>query len=117
MEEKVKSQDGQVKVHISRDGLEAFVTVIGPRGEGKSAGLEEMRAALKTAGIVYGLDGTKIRLALEKENWDRTILIARGMAPVNGQDGRVEYKFSVSREHQGLMLIGTKKWITATSTD
>jgi uncharacterized protein (DUF342 family) len=103
MEEEVKSQDGQVKVHISRDGLEAFVTVIGPRGEGKSAGLEEMRAALKTAGIVYGLDGTKIRLALEKENWDRTILIARGMAPVNGQDGRVEYKFSVSREHQGLI--------------
>lgn len=100
-EDEARSQDGQVRVHISRDGLEAFVTVTGPRGEGKPAGLKEMRAALQAAGVVYGLDGTKIRLALKKENWNRTILIARGLAPVAGQDGRVEYKFPLPQEDQG----------------
>ena len=62
---------------------------------------------MKTAGIVYGLDGTKIRLALEKENWDRTILIARGwhQSMVRTVESNTN---SVSREHQVYRRPGRK---------
>ena len=49
------SQDGYVKVHITDDGMAAYVTVYGPKNGGCSVTMQEVLAAIKDE-VVEGVD-------------------------------------------------------------
>lgn len=106
----------QVRVEVSRDGLEATLHV--ERRPGTRYALvdrpptseltlvaipektvpppplsrEELMAALQAAGVVYGIDEVALRQVLtstESGSW----VVARGLPPVPSEDGRIELHF------------------------
>lgn len=96
-----ESQDGQTKVYITRDGMEAYLTVSPPRGDGRPVDFRQAMDALEKAGVVHGIDVARVGEALEERNWNRSIVVAKGTPPVHGEDGRVEYKFSLPGQKVG----------------
>ncbi len=87
------SNDGYAKVHITDDGMAAYLTVYGPKDGGRSVTLQGLIAKLKEAGVVEGIDFGNVAECLKDENWNRPQLVARGTAPRDGIDGRLEYRF------------------------
>ena len=94
------SQDGYVKVHITDDGMAAYVTVYGPKNGGCSVTMQEVLAAIKDAGVVEGVDYGRLADCLKDENLNRPVLIAKGTEARDGIDGRLEYKFA-RRDEKG----------------
>lgn len=97
----MESCDGQATICITRDSMEAYLTVHPPREEGRPADETVVADALSKAGVVYGIDTARISEALEQRNWGKPILVARGELPVNGEDGWIEYKFPLPGEIVG----------------
>lgn len=88
------SQDGYVKVHITDDGMAAYVTVYGPKNGGRSVTMQEVLSAIKDAGVVEGVDYGKLADCLKEDNLNKPVLIAKGTEPRDGIDGRLEYRFA-----------------------
>ena len=65
-------RDAELDVTISDDRMQGFLAFTPPLGTGRSIGAEEVRAAIGQAGIVRGVDETRLATALEA--------IARGQA-------------------------------------
>lgn len=79
-------------VTVSPDGLEAYLTLKEPR-EGRPVRVEELHQALREAGITYGIDQQALENIIINLQYDAPVLVARGLAPVNGKDATVEYLF------------------------
>jgi uncharacterized protein (DUF342 family) len=73
--------------------MAAYLTVYGPKDGGRSVTLQGLIAKLKEAGVVEGIDFGNVAECLKDENWNRPQLVARGTAPRDGIDGRLEYRF------------------------
>ncbi len=56
------SNDGYAKVHITDDGMAAYLTVYGPKDGGRSVTLQGLIAKLKEAGVVEGIDFGNVNL-------------------------------------------------------
>ncbi len=90
-----ESADGRVEVQLSRDRMEARVTLIGPKGKGRPPTLDDVRRALEAHGVVYGVDLQEVRAALASGLWGTTVTVARGTPPQPGEDARVQYEVPV----------------------
>ncbi|MGI6548885.1 MAG: DUF342 domain-containing protein [Syntrophomonadales bacterium] len=88
------SNDGYTSVYITEDGMAAYLTVYGPKEGGRSVTLQGVIASLKEAGVVEGIDFGNLADCLKNENWNRPQLVAKGTAPQDGIDGRLEYQFT-----------------------
>lgn len=96
MAESIEARSLSVKVRVSPDEMTAYL-IVEPGPEGTvEVGYEQVLELVAQSGVVHGVDLPKIREALSPESWGRLVLIAQGTPPVNGQDGRVEYKFSIA---------------------
>lgn len=87
-------EDGHVQVEISKDKMKAYLTVFPPRG-GKPVTVEEALAALREAGVVYGIKEDVVAKAVELANVSEPFLVAEGKPVENGLNARIEYKFNV----------------------
>lgn len=85
--------NGYAKVYITGDGMAAYLTVYGPRNGGREVSMPEVIAVLKGAGVVEGVEIGDVAEALKSENWERSMLVARGTPAKDGEDGRLEYQF------------------------
>lgn len=94
-------QNGEAKVNISRDQLKVFLTITAPFGSGVSCTMDEAKKALANHSVVFGLIEENIREALQEKNWEQEFLVAEGKAPVNGTDGRIDYRFPLPKERMG----------------
>ncbi|NLU48793.1 MAG: DUF342 domain-containing protein [Syntrophomonadaceae bacterium] len=90
--------DGYVEVHLTRDSMEAYLTVHPPRPGGKPATFENAVRALKEARVVEGILPASISEALSLENWGKPILVARGLPAVDGEDAHLDYHFPLPEE-------------------
>ncbi|MCL4516006.1 MAG: FapA family protein [Firmicutes bacterium] len=90
-------RDGQVKVVISEDGMEASVEILPPLG-GKPFPAEQVKEALAKAGVVEGIMEDQIEAAVKQQNKHMKIVVARGSAAVDGSDAFIEYKFARNSE-------------------
>lgn len=90
-------RDGQVKVVISEDGMEASVDILPPLG-GKPFTAEQVKEALTKAGVVEGIMEDQIEAAVKQQAKHMRIVVARGSAPVDGNDALIEYKFERTQE-------------------
>lgn len=80
---------GRLRIQIATDGLTAEVHV----SRGAAMVRSELEGLLAAAEVVFGLDAEKItELAarLVEETWVGRAVVARGVAPQPGQDGRLE---------------------------
>ena len=87
------TQDGYAKVYISDDGMAAYITVYGPKNNGRGLTMQGILAALKDAGVVEGIEFGRLPECLKSENWERPMLVAKGTPAQDGIDGRLEYQF------------------------
>ena len=84
----------RISVHLSSDGLTAFVTVMSGPAEGRT----EFEAAVAKSGIVVGLDAESseslISAISDPEFTCKDEIVARGLAAEPGQDARLELSFA-----------------------
>ena len=76
--------DGEVKVTVSADAQEAYLSITPPQG-GKPVSEAQVLTALSEAGVSYGIDRSAIDV-----NARDVITIARGSPAQDGEDSRFE---------------------------
>jgi len=94
--------DGQVKISFGPGKMQAFLEVTEPVGSGLPCKREHVLKALKEHEITFGVDEAAIDRALDPQNWNTKILIARGQDPENGKDGTLIYKFPLPHERMAV---------------
>jgi hypothetical protein len=82
----VERERGDVIVQIDTKGLEARI-VLAP-GEYVSAA--KMETVLAKAAVTTGIDAEAVARAARTETGERTLVLARGVAPQHGADARIE---------------------------
>lgn len=87
------AKDQPVKVEISRNKMEAYLSVCSPP-EGQPVSRQDIIDALQSKGVVYGVNDEIIDLALKLQKVLEPLTIARGTEPVPGENARIEYMFS-----------------------
>lgn len=101
-----------VKITISKDRLEAFMTI----SDYNNLRLSDIVSAIQEAGLSYGIIGTNIKAAFDYKITDRLILIARGIPPQHGQDGFFEKLIDISPKPETIFIEGDSDyfpvWIT-----
>lgn len=82
-------------VEISSDPncTAAFLSFNAPENGGMDISEEKIYAALREKGIDFGIQKDVIEDAVSNKRYGENICIARWQAPVNGDDGVVEYAF------------------------
>ncbi|MGD9870622.1 MAG: DUF342 domain-containing protein [Thauera sp.] len=88
--------DASLQIMIALDGLSARLDLIPAKG-GKAATRDELLALIHSKGIVEGLLPEEIDRALAEARAEE-LVIARGQAPVRGEDGRLESLLPETRE-------------------
>jgi hypothetical protein len=82
-------------LRISEDRMEAVARFYPPSSHGSAIeGKEEIINDLKFRSVVFGYDEAAIETYLKNRNYCEDIVVARGKAPVQGEDARIEYYFN-----------------------
>ena len=105
----VPSMDAEVVVYLPRDRLSAWIVAYPPTGEGQELTRSLLDKALAEANVVFGLDQALLdRLPSQPDRYFHLLLAARGVAPADGEDGRIvdcfprksERKFVVNAQNE-----------------
>ncbi|MBN1797007.1 MAG: DUF342 domain-containing protein [Spirochaetales bacterium] len=87
--------DAKVYVMLSDDKMQAFLSIIPPKGAGSHLSLEELLAFIEKQGVIHGLNEEIIRTCLEKSIKGAevdNVLIASGTAPIHGIGERIHIR-------------------------
>ena len=91
---------GSYEITVSDDEMKAYLAVIPPIGGGRCINADEIIEDCKKRGIVFGLKEELIRetVAKAEENRDaiRDVVIAEGEEPIDGEDGKLEFKIRLA---------------------
>lgn len=87
----------RVEVTISDDSLEAYLSIEPPRKGGAPPSRADLEKALESAGVVFGIDDSVIRRAVEGAGYNRPLLVARGLPVVHERAARLECHFNTDR--------------------
>ncbi len=79
-------------VRISRNELEAYLSVPAPE-VGTTYTVGDLQAILEGQGVKFGIIQSALSDIIRGQLYNRPVLVARGIAPVDGVDGYYEYKF------------------------
>lgn len=100
-EEKV---DAIVEVTSSPDKMKAYIKIKAPEGGGKPAGLQEIAWQLKQNGIIYGIMENVVHTLVEDPIYDQNILIAEGLAPINGKNGEIHFCVDIQKNRKPIIM-------------
>jgi uncharacterized protein (DUF342 family) len=93
---KLKSKCG-FEISASKDGLAAYLSLNRAELEHVQLSGDDIVAALKDAGIVYGHLNEVIQKILDEQSGEEPDLVARGDPPEHGKDAELEFMFSTSQ--------------------
>lgn len=93
--QKEKSIDSECIVKLSKDCMQAYITLTRPIG-GEEISEEAIYEALKLNNIVFNIKESVIKNAVSKKVYDKEILAAEGIEPQQGQDAMLDYCFDIS---------------------
>lgn len=82
------------QVRVSHDNMQAYLYL--PYPEMENYTVSNVEEALQNSGVLYGIQHDKIREVIEKQIYNREVLVARGDIPKDGVDGYYEYKFDMN---------------------
>ncbi len=86
--------DAMPVVHVSGDGLDAWVLILPPVGNGQDLNRAMLDRAFKERGVTFGLKWRLMEnLPKEQERYFRLYHAAKGTPAVNGADGQVTELF------------------------
>lgn len=95
-EEKI---DAQVNVIISPDKMNASIVIIPPDG-GRDANIEDVTEALNKNGVCYGINQSTLENVIKYPVYHQPIVIAQGVPPINGENGKVEFYFDLNNKEK-----------------
>ncbi|MPM16783.1 hypothetical protein SDC9_63165 [bioreactor metagenome] len=90
-------EDAVVHIKSVRNELEAYINIEPPNNGGAAPTLEGMQAALSGCGITYNVNFEKLREIEAKPVYRSDILVACGVAPVDGVDGTASFKIRTEK--------------------
>lgn len=90
--------NAKIHVSISADGLEAYINLEPPSNGGASAPFEMLRSALESQGISHNINIEKLKELAAEPIYERNIVVASGVAPVNGLGGTVSFQFETEKK-------------------
>ncbi|MCT4613011.1 MAG: FapA family protein [Clostridia bacterium] len=93
-----------VEVIIEESAMKAYIKFVRHEKGIDSITLEYINQKLREAEIIYGLRSSDIEKAFGQKEFNIKYLVAEGTKPVKGDDGEIEYLFSVEKELTPKML-------------
>jgi len=100
-EEKI---DALVEVITSPDKMKAYIKIRPPEGGGKPAGIQEIAYQLKQNNIIFGIKEDVVHALVENPIYDQNILVAEGMAPINGKNGETHFLVDIQRDRKPIIM-------------
>ena len=85
-----------VNVEMSRDKMLGVMWFEEPKNGGNRLSENDIRAAISTKGIAVGLDEELINAICKERQYNYKYIIAKGKAPIDGSDGKIEFKFNTA---------------------
>jgi uncharacterized protein (DUF342 family) len=85
--------DSFAAVKLGEKNFSASIEVFAPRGGGSDVTIDILKAALKDAGVCYGIDENVLTQIAERRIYRTTRTVAQYSPPKNGIDGTITYKF------------------------
>ena len=92
------SVDSVIRVRIIENGLQACLYIEPPIKNGAGPTVDSMMAALSNAGVTYNIDMEKLKELEAKPVFYKDVVVATGIPPVNGEDGKAEFLFDVKKD-------------------
>lgn len=86
--------DDQIAVFVSNDHMEACVEI--HCEDTVAMSVQELLDRLKIHGVCKGFLMDEIECLVKEKKYNETIVVARGQAPVKGEDGRYEFYFNTN---------------------
>lgn len=86
--------NNEPQIRVSHDNMEAYLYL--PGSEVDSYTVSSVEEALQSSGVLYGIQKDRIQEAVEKQIYNREVLIAKGDRPKDGINGYYEYKFDMN---------------------
>jgi uncharacterized protein (DUF342 family) len=94
------SAQASVSVDLTDQDMKAFITVSPPGRSGAEVSADDIRGALRTRGVVLGIQEEAIRAFIDRPRYNERIQAAEGVKAVNGRDAQIVYNFKVRHEVQ-----------------
>lgn len=82
-----------VNVEMTPDKMLGIIWFSAPKNGGRTLSYEEVLQAIKLKGIVAGIHEADIREIVGQKNYNYKYVIAKGQAPQNGTDAKIDLKF------------------------
>lgn len=89
--------DAVMAVDLSRDEMQATITVSPPSAGGSDISAEKIVNALTTQGVVAGINEEKIKAFVDMPVYNVPYEVASAILPVHGADAYIEYKFETDK--------------------
>ncbi|MHB9093062.1 MAG: DUF342 domain-containing protein, partial [Eubacteriales bacterium] len=86
-------QDGLVNLELNNTKMEAYLRVSPPEG-GQPVTRQDIENALKEKNVIYGINDDIIDRAVNMQMVSEPLVIARGAAPIDGENARIDFKFT-----------------------
>lgn len=100
-EEQVLSPvDAVIQISISYDKLEAYMNIIPPENGGAEPDIDIIKNELNSNNVVYGINESKLKEISQKPQYNKKIIIAKGVPAVNGEDGTYEILFDIEKNQK-----------------
>ncbi len=95
--------DASASTMLSPDKMKGYIT-LSPPDNGRMLTLDEVVDVLNKNGIIYGINKATLESLVKYPVFNEMICIAEGTPPTNGQNGKVQYNFDVTRESKPTIL-------------
>ena len=83
-------------VRISHDGMTAYANVMSKNENHKPYTADDVMRAASASGVFYGIDEEAVKSMAERQIINTDVVIASGIKPAPGTDGKAKIKFDVS---------------------
>lgn len=83
-------------VRISHDGMTAYANVMSKNENHKPYTADDVMRAASASGVFYGIDEAAVKSMAERQIVNTDVVIASGIKPVAGTDGKANLKLDVS---------------------
>ena len=95
--------DATATVMLSPDKMKGFITLSAPEG-GRPLTYEEIFEAMSKQGLLYGINKVTLDTIARYPVYGEMICIAEGTPSTNGQNGKVEFFFDISKDKKPTIL-------------
>lgn len=93
-----------VRVTLSPDKMKAFISIKKPEAGEKTPLLGDFTDELQRNGVIYGIKYDVLQKLAQNPVYDQEVLIAEGLAPVNGHDGKIVFFIDINKEKKPIIM-------------